>query len=209
MSGVSTRGVLAAIAGVAGLMAAFAGSPFATTRATVDVDRLAAAVAHEEDHVTALELAEWIRDRRSGLRIIDLRSADAFDEYHLPRAEQVPIEKLTRTPFRQDETIVLVSDAGGHAAQGWVLLQALGHRHVFFLRGGLADWIDDVMNPTLAVGASPDEITAFRRVSAISRYFGGVPRVTGNHTTRFDTSHVPGNAEPTTMQSRELRRRGC
>lgn len=209
MNGLSTRTILAAIAGVLALMAAFAGSPFATTRATVDVDRLAAAVAHEEDHVTALELAQWIRDRRSGLRIVDLRTPEAFDEYHLPGAEQVPIERLTRTAFRQDETIVLVSDAGGHAAQGWVLLEALGHRHVFFLRGGLADWIDDVMNPTLAVNASPGEVAAFRRVSEISRYFGGVPRVAGSHTTRFDSTHAPGNAEPEALPSRELRRRGC
>jgi 3-mercaptopyruvate sulfurtransferase SseA len=42
---------------------------------------------------------------------------------------------------------VLVSDGGAHAAQGWVFLRALGIAHVYFLRGGLGEWLDDVMNP--------------------------------------------------------------
>ena len=69
-------------------------------RTGVDVARLAAAVAHEEDHITALELAEWIRGRKPGLRIIDLRSAREFDTYHLPNAEKLAIESVVSTPFR-------------------------------------------------------------------------------------------------------------
>jgi hypothetical protein len=38
--------------------------------------------------ITAVELAEWIRDRKPNLRVIDLRPEAAFDEYHLPRAER-------------------------------------------------------------------------------------------------------------------------
>lgn len=205
----STRAILAGLAAAGGVLAIFAGSPYATKHASVDVDRLAAAVANEEDHVTALELAQWIRDRRSGLRIIDLRSADEFEEYHLPGAERIPIEKLPSTPFRQDETIVLISEGGGHAAQGWVLLEALGNRKVYFLRGGLQEWIDDVLNPTLAVGATPQDAAAFTRVSALSRYFGGVPRVTGSHTTKFDAPHAPQHTQPDAEQAREVRRRGC
>jgi rhodanese-related sulfurtransferase len=154
------RRALAAIAAVGGVFALLAGSPY-----RVDVDRMAAAIAHEDDHVTALELATWIRDRKPGLRVVDLRKPAEFDEYHLPRAENVAIENLASTPFTASETIVLISDGGAHAAQGWVLLQAMGHRQVFFLRGGLQEWLDDVMSPTTPEAA------------AIGRYFGGVPRV--------------------------------
>jgi 3-mercaptopyruvate sulfurtransferase SseA len=49
--------------------------------------------------------------------------------------------------FAKDDTIVLISDGGAHAAQAWVFLRALGHEHVVFLRGGLGEWLDDVMNP--------------------------------------------------------------
>ena len=54
---------------------------------------------------------------------------------------------------------------------------ALGHERVYFLRGGLADWVDEVLNPKRLSSASPDEIARFERIAALSRYFGGVPRV--------------------------------
>lgn len=179
----SSHRLLAMAAALAGVLAAFAGSPapgqrhaVPAARAGVDVARMAAAVAHEEDHITALELAEWIRGRKPGLRIIDLRSAREFDTYHLPRAEKLAIESVVATPFRPGETVVLISDGGAHAAQAWVLLQTLGHRNVYCLRGGLGEWLDDVMHPTLPANASPEAAAAFRRASELSRYFGGVPR---------------------------------
>jgi len=158
-----TRRVLMIIAIVAGLLAAISGSPYRGDRASIDVAQLAQMVAKEEDHVTALELAQWIRDRKEGLRVIDVRDDDAFAEYHIPRSELVSMSRITSTPFRDDETIVLISDGGAHAAQAWVFLRALGHRNVFFLRGGVGEWLDEVMNP-----AKPSELT---------RYFGGMPRV--------------------------------
>jgi hypothetical protein len=48
---------------------------------------------------------------------------------------------------------------------------------VYFLRGGLLDWMDDIMNPVLPerVGnAAADSVTEHR--SALSKYFGGLPR---------------------------------
>jgi rhodanese-related sulfurtransferase len=128
---------LAWIAAIAGALALVAGDPH-----PVDVRRLAAAVAHEDDHVTASELAQWLRDRKPGLRIVDIRSPKEFADYHLPRAENIPLEKVADAPFQRSETIVLVSGGGAHAAQAWVLLQVRGYRNVFFMRGGLQEWTD-------------------------------------------------------------------
>ena len=138
--------VLAAIALTAGVLAAFG-------ERRMDVETLATQVAREEDHVTALELAQWLRDRRPALRIIDLG-----DPSGIPRAERIDLQTLVKTPFRGDETIVLVSGGGGHAAQAWVFLRARGLRHVYFLRGGADEWNAAVLNP-----AQPTELT---------RYFG-------------------------------------
>ena len=217
----SYRRFLAVTAGACGLLAAFGGSPYLVRHATLDVARAAAAVAHEEDHVTAVELAEWIRDRKPGLRVIDLRSASEFETYHLPTSERVDLESLSSTPFRSDETIVLLSDGGTHAAQGWVFLQALGYRHVYFLRGGVGEWLDEVMSPTIAADAPPAARAAFQRASAVSRYFGGMPHVVDK---RFDdhssrgasaspdddgSTRAPSPAPDTTAKVKQIRRRGC
>jgi uncharacterized membrane protein YedE/YeeE/rhodanese-related sulfurtransferase len=151
---------LAIAAIVLASLAAVAGAP---QRPAIDVPALMSEVAREEDHVTAIELASWIRSRKAGLRIIDLRDAEAFDGYHVPTAERVPLESLARVQFTSAETIVLISDGGAHAAQGWVFLRALGREHVYFLRGGLGEWLDDVMHPA--------------QTTPLSRYFGGTPRI--------------------------------
>jgi rhodanese-related sulfurtransferase len=162
---------------VLGLLAAVAGTPERSRNARIDVDDLARAVEHEDDHVTAIELAEWIRVRRPGLRVVDVRSSGEFEALHIPTAEQIPLSELSTTPFRRNETIVLYSEGGAHAGQGWVFLRALGYTHVYFLRGGLREWLDDVMSPSIAPTASDSVKKAFTRVSDLSRYFGGTPRV--------------------------------
>jgi rhodanese-related sulfurtransferase len=183
-----TRRALAYGAAALALCAAFAGSPHRNERAPVDVAALAQEVARETDHVTAIELAQWIRDRKPGLRVIDLRTAAEFAEYRIPKAERIAITDLPATRFASNETIVLVSDGGAHAAQAWVFLRTLGHARVFFLRGGLHEWLDDVMNP-----AQPSELT---------RYFGGMPRM-------GEPSGMEVGEESARTRAQALRRRGC
>ena len=214
MIALTWRRGLGVAAAVLGALAAVAGSPYTATQGTVDVAVLARTVAREEDHVTALELAQWIKERREKLRVIDVRSAEEFDAYHVPTAERVPLEQIVSTPFRGDETIVLYSEGGAHAAQAWVFLRALGHQRVYFLRGGLYEWLDDVMNPTLPANASAERRAAFERAAEISRYFGGEPRI--------DDSIVPSRALPRPADGvaakhdessaaivSRMRRRGC
>jgi rhodanese-related sulfurtransferase len=196
---------LAAAALVLGALAAFAGSPVAASNARVDVPGLANTVDREDDHVAAVELARWIKDGRQDLKIVDLRDSAEFEDYHIPGAERIALGDLTKTPFRKDDTIVLYSDGGAHAAQGWVFLRALGYKHVYFLRGGLYEWIDDVMNPTISPTASDSARGQFNAAAEISRYFGGVPRLSDP-----PASSASGNqaAKKANAVSR-VRGRGC
>lgn len=190
-----------------GALAAFAGSPYRAQHVTVDVQRLAWAVTREEDHITAVELAEWIRSRKAGLRIVDLRTQTEFETYHVPRAERVALDSIASATFRTSDTIVLISDGGAHAAQAWVLLQALGYRQVYFLRGGIREWIDEVMNPKIVADASPEAMAEFKRVGDISRYFGGVPRIVDKLEPRNIESD--DHAVSTSEDAAAIRRRGC
>jgi rhodanese-related sulfurtransferase len=142
----------------------------------IDVAQLARIVADQEDHVSAIELARWIRARRCALRVIDVRTDSEFRIFHIPGAEHIALEALADTRFGPDETIVLYSEVGIHGAQAWVFLRALGHRRVFFLRGGLHEWLDDVMSPTIAADAPPEAQAAFVEIAELSRWFGGTPR---------------------------------
>jgi sulfur-carrier protein adenylyltransferase/sulfurtransferase len=159
-----------------GALAIVAGSPD-RSRSTLNVKALAREVTDEADHVTAVELARQIRDQDPLLRVIDIRDSAEFEEYHIPRAERISLEKLADAPFGANENIVLYSGGGAHAAQAWVFLRARGLKRVFFLRGGIDEWLDEVMNPELPAAAASIERAYIDSVSALSRYFGGTPHV--------------------------------
>ncbi len=198
---------------ILGLAAAVAGTPDRARNARLDVDNLARAVEHEDDHVTAIELAEWIRERRPGLRVVDIRSSAEFDALHIPTAERIPLSGLSKTPFRRDETIVLYSEGGAHAGQGWVFLRALGYTQVYFLRGGLREWLDEVMTPVIAPTATDSACKAFARVSELSRDFGVSPRIgASTAATRSSAAPLPSSRVP--LPSERLKNssnwgRGC
>jgi rhodanese-related sulfurtransferase len=166
------------------LGAAFAGTPEATAGSRAGVRALADEIEHESDHVTAVELAEWIRERRPGLRVIDVRTDSEYAAYHIPTAERMQLTALASADIDARSTLVLYSEGGAHAAQGWVLLRMAGVRNVYFLRGGILDWMDDVMNPATS--------------SELTRYFGG--------TARSNAVPLPAGATPMIVR---MRRRSC
>lgn len=216
-SRVMVRG-LGVIAAVLGLSAMFAGSPYAAQHGHIDVDAVSKAVRNEDDHVTAIELAGWIKNRRPGLRVVDVRSPKEFDAFHLPLAERVAIDSLASAGFSPNETIVLYSEGGTHAAQAWVFLRALGYEKVYFLRGGAYEWLEQVMNPTLSANAPAKDSADFEKAAEISRYFGGTPR-TGMTSTlddaiplpaaRADSAAAPARGKVTSALVAKIRRRGC
>jgi len=128
------RRTLATIAATAAVLALVARDPGAASSA-VTLDRLAKAVANEEDHVTRDELDQWIKQKKK-LRLIDVRSKEEFAKSHAANAESIPMERIASAPFDSAETIVLLSEGGAHAAQAWVILQMRGFRNVYFLRNG-------------------------------------------------------------------------
>ena len=211
--------VLGNAAFVLGIAAAFAGSPYAEQHGRIDVEQLAAMVRHEDDHVTATELAGWIKDRRAGLRVVDVRSLEEYDNFHIPTAERIPIDSLVSARFSPSETIVLYSEGGPHAAQAWVFLRALGYEKVYFLRGGAFEWIEQIVSPTLRIGASAKDSVAFETTAALSRYFGGTPQ-RGVTSVTDDALAIPrapadsGSSAPVSRRTTssvmaKVRRRGC
>jgi rhodanese-related sulfurtransferase len=199
--------MLAAVAVVLALLAAVAGSPNratsrSTSAASLDAASLAREIEHEEDHVTARELAEWIRADKPGLRVLDIRSDSEFATYHIPSAERMSLPEVASRAPAAGETLVLYSEGGAHAAQAWVLLRARGHEHVYFLRGGLLDWMEDVMNPIV----SGDSAAHF---SALSRYFGGVPRAPSGAPGATPMLPAPSPRDAAASAVARVRRRGC
>lgn len=194
---------------VAGGLAVVAGAPTRPVHGTVDVRRLAEIVEMEEDHVTAVELAKWIRDDHAGLRVLDIRPGSEFKEFHIPGAKNVQLPEIAHMPIDSTATYVLYSEGGTHAAQGWFLLQARGVENVYFLRGGLYEWLEQVMNPRLDANASEAERDS---VLALTRWFGGKVQDGAPSTavpSGLDGALTPPANNATRESIRKIRRRAC
>lgn len=167
---------LALVAAVLGVLALFAGNPYRGHTTTIDVKELGLLVEKETDHVSVDELADWIIKGKSDFRLIDVRSAKEFEQYHIPSAENIPVGSLLDGGLMRNEKIILYSEGGIHAAQAWFLLKAQRYKNVYILKDGLAEWKDRILFPSLSENASAEEKAAFEKRKAVSAFFGGSPR---------------------------------
>jgi rhodanese-related sulfurtransferase len=166
--------VLAGTALVLGGAAAVIGGP---RSADASLDRPLTDLAAEHQ-VSALDVAAWLRARRAGLTILDVRpDSAAFADFHLPQARHEPVAGLREADVDRGATVVVYADGGDLAARAWIVLRALDHTDVRVLPDGVREWLVNVLNPTIAAGAAPAERERFAAQAELSRYFGGLPRV--------------------------------
>lgn len=171
--------LLAFIAGLLGFFALFAGTPYKGNSVTMNVKELGLLVEKTTDHVFVDDLADWIIKGRSDFRLVDVRSAKEFSEYHIPTAENIPVGSLFDGALSRSEKIILYSEGGIHAAQGWFLMKAQGYANAYILKDGLEEWKDRILFPTLADNATAEEKAGFEKRKAVCAFFGGSPRTGG------------------------------
>lgn len=159
-----------------GLLGLFAGNPYQGRTFTVDAKTMARIVQTEADHVAPETLADWIIQGKTDFRLLDVRTAAEYADYHIPGAEHVPLTMLLDHGLQKGDKIILYSEGGIHAAQGWFLLHAKGFRASYILRGGLDEWKERVLFPALPTEATPAQTVDFARAQAVSAFFGGTPR---------------------------------
>ena len=142
----------------------------------LDVRELGAIVDQTVDHVAPAELASWIVEGRADYRLLDLRSPEEYAQYHIPGAENVQSSQLADYPLLPSEKIVVYSQGGIHAAQGWMLLRAQGFTAVYTVLLGLNGWTDEVLYPEPSASDDPREKARFERAAAMAAFFGGQAR---------------------------------
>ena len=110
-------------------------------------------------------------------RVFDLRTQAEFEAFHVPSATRTTFRDLMALDLPRTTRLVLYAGNAAEAARASMLLRLRGYRDVAFLRQGLYEWIARVHEPALAVDATPTERAEFERLAALSRYFGGQPRL--------------------------------
>jgi len=166
------------------------------------------------DWTTAVALAERIQAGQP-TQVFDLRSRAAFQRFHVASAVPATLADLIDLSSPRSASIVLYGDSRARVTQAWALLRIRGYRHVASLRQGLYEWIARVYEPALPVDATSAERAEFDRLAALSRYFGGQPRldvpraaVPGGYWTAGGGLGSRPSVE-TALLVAAIRRRGC
>jgi rhodanese-related sulfurtransferase len=184
----SINRVMAIVAMTLATMALVAGTPYPSTRSDPVQPLLGNLLSTPPTVVDIVTLATWIRDRKAGLQIIDLRTREDFEAFHLPTARNTSLLELAAVePVLSGLTVLYGADED-QVLRGLILLRTIGVQEVHILEDGVGDWLRQIINPTLYVNPTLEERLAYERGLEVSAYFGGLARRNVVRQSDFDDS---------------------
>jgi rhodanese-related sulfurtransferase len=182
-----------------------------------DAASIAQIIVAETDHVTPVELAHWIIEKRQDYQLVDIRQPWQFDDYHIPTAVNIPLSQLFEdaglSQLSRTKKIIVYGLGAGHSAQTQLLLSLKGY-DTLSLKAGLSAWWDQVMTP-LSVRSDTTSPTGYRQAKQLRESFmGGAP--TGGKQTApppplpeiSTPENVPEDKQPSSPPKLKLGR-GC
>lgn len=127
------------------------------------------------------DLADQLINQVPDWVLVDVRPAEAFQQYSLPGAENIPLavlleETITNLPDRS-KTIVCISNDGSTAEQAWLWFRQKGWTQVRVLAGGLNAWTADILQPAEPEpGADAASWDQYRLRMAARQYLTGASK---------------------------------
>ncbi len=103
-------------------------------------------------YVSTDQVAKMLIQADPSLMLVDVRSADEYEEFSLPRSINIPLENLldkeNLSYFGVPGTkVVFVSNDDIKADQTWVLVKRLGFNGTYVLKGGINCWMQTIIDP--------------------------------------------------------------
>jgi rhodanese-related sulfurtransferase len=89
-----------------------------------------------------VSVAEAAKKRDAGAFILDVRTPEEWNEYHVPGSTLIPIDQLSNrvAEVPKDKEVVVVCRSGNRSATGRDVLLKAGYPQVTSLAGGLTAW---------------------------------------------------------------------
>jgi len=98
--------------------------------------------AHRIQELAPSEVRLLMGDPNSGLVVIDVGEAGEYRDWHIEGSFSLPLRRLTAEGpgLPQDSSVVFVSRMGRRSSLAVHIMQDLGHKKSFNLRGGMLAW---------------------------------------------------------------------
>ena len=111
--------------------------------------RLLKRIEAGQDHIEPEELAQRLFEKEPNLLVIDVRTAQEYESFHIRGAQNVFLENLPAflQPHKNKGVIVLYSNGMTHPAQARDILQLMGFDNVYLLTDGLRGFVERCLKP--------------------------------------------------------------
>jgi rhodanese-related sulfurtransferase len=137
-----------AVAGCAPATTAAPAAPTAIPATAVAVPTTLPAVGNSSAAASAaplpaeISVAEAAAKREAGAFMLDVRTPEEWNEYHIPGSTLIPLDQLeTRlNEVPKDKEVVVVCRSGNRSKPGRDALKAAGYTQVTSMSGGLKEW---------------------------------------------------------------------
>ncbi len=108
------------------------------------------------------EVADMIITEDPTLQLIDIRSSEEYQKFHLPGAYNIPMSDLlledNRYIIDQDLKLnIFYSNGSVKSNEAYILTKQLGYQNNYVLEGGMNYWAETIMNPEKPGSSSPNE----------------------------------------------------
>ncbi len=156
-------------------------------------------------------VADMLVQKDPSLRLIDVRTPEEFDAYHMEGAINIPLSNLLSDEYtdilnQEAYMNVFYSNGSVYANQAWMITRQLGYENNFVLEGGLNYWFGNILSPEAPSQTSPNEEFAkydFRKSAAAALGGGGVVATEGSAPT------VKAVKPPVTAKAKKKPAGGC
>ncbi|MEN8187097.1 MAG: rhodanese-like domain-containing protein [Bacteroidota bacterium] len=131
-----------------------------------------------ERYISTDKLADKIINQDPSILLIDTRPESEYNEFTLPNAVNVPLEKFfdeDLNAFLDQDVydVVLFSNDNFYANEAWMIGNRMGYKNLYVLEGGLNRWFNTIINPKYPNETAPRkdfELYSFRKAAGM--YFG-------------------------------------
>lgn len=175
----------------------------------VSPEKLMTEIGNPARYISADRVSARIIDEDPSVLLVDVRPKEQYSEFSLPRAINIPLEKVLDKANRdyldrKDLDVIFLSNNGLKADQAWILCKRMGYKNLYVMEGGLNKWYNDIMMAKKPPAtASSEDFNRYSFRKAAGMFFRG-----GNDI----ESQSPGTRKNIIIQRREkkvVKEGGC
>jgi len=132
----------------------------------------------ETNYISVDDLSHLLISGDPGVRLIDVRDTSDFKDA-LPGAINIPVDSMFSDSYAYlfDQLSVkniIYAESDRKAVQVWMIVEQLGYRNNYLLKGGLKTWKSTILDPAVpTASAGQVSIDLYQQRLAARQYFTG------------------------------------